>query len=222
MKKQPSLLLVLALLAALLIGCGSSPAPAASEPPAPTEAPSPVPTPDPTQAPAPEAVPEPSPEPAPDYDPDSLHPMLWRATDPEGHTLYLFGTIHVGDGRSQTVLEKVSPILLSCDALAVEFDLVAYQEDLAAAMADYQQFLYDDGSTVRDHMPEDLYLRCEELLRQAKAYSPMLDAYNLGLWANLTESAALTVCSGLSVERLGADELDCNCAIIFLIQKFRG
>lgn len=198
MKKQLSLLLIFALLASLLAGCGSTvPAPQVPEMPAPSEAP----TPEPTLEPSPDPTPAPTEQPAPDYDPASLTPMLWKVTDPEGHSLYLFGTIHVGDERSEAVLEKVSPILLSCDALAVEFDLVAYQEDLTAVMADYQQFLYADGSTVREHMPEDLYLRCEELLRQAKAYSPMLDAYNLGLWANLTETAALMVYSGLSADQ---------------------
>ena len=198
MKKQLSLLLIFALLAALLAGCGSAvPAPQAPETPVPSDAPTPAPT----AEPSPDPSPAPTEEPAPDYDPEALRPMLWKATDPEGHTLFLFGTIHVGDERSEAVLERVSPILLSCDALAVEFDLVAYQEDLTAAMADYQQFLYADGSTIRDHMPEDLYLRCEELLRQAKAYSPMLDMYNLGMWANLVETAALMVYSGLSADQ---------------------
>lgn len=136
----------------------------------------------------------------PDYDPAELHPMLWRVTDPEGHTLYLFGTIHVGDGRNSAVLEKVSPFLLSCDALAVEFDLVAYQEDLSAVMADYQQFVYADGTTVKDHLPEELYARCQELLEEAGAYSPLLDYYNLGMWSQLTEQAALITRSALDPE----------------------
>ena len=203
MKKQISLLLIFALLSALLAGCGSAiPAPAAPEPPAPTEAPTPTPTPELT----PEPTQEPTPEPAPDFDTAALHPMLWKVTDPEGHSLYLFGTIHVGDERVQAVLDKVRPYLVACDALAVEFDLVAYESDLAAAMADYQQFLYSDGSSVRDHMPEDLYERCAELLRQANAYSPMLDMYNLGMWANLTETAALMVCSKLDPE-MGMDRM---------------
>ncbi len=203
MKKQLSLLLVFALLSALLAGCGSTiPAPAAPESPAPTEAPTPTPTPEPS----PEPTQEPTPEPAPDFDTAALHPMLWKVTDPEGHSLYLFGTIHVGDERTLAVLDKVRPYLVACDALAVEFDLVAYQEDLTAALADYQQFLYTDGCTVRDHMPEDLYERCAELLRQANAYSPMLDMYNLGMWANLTETAALMVYSKLDSE-MGMDQI---------------
>jgi uncharacterized protein YbaP (TraB family) len=180
MKRCISLALALLLALSLLAGCGK---PAAPQTPAPTEAPTPSPT---------ETPPEPPAEPAaPDYDPDALHPLLWKVTDPEGHTLYLFGTIHVGDVRSDTVLEKVSPYLLACDALAVEFDLVAYEKDLGAAIADYQQFVYLDGSKVRDHIPEELYERCADLLREANAYSPMLDYYNLGMWASLVDTAAL-------------------------------
>ena len=107
---------------------------------------------------------------------------------------------YVGDGRNSAVLEKLSPILLGCDALAVEFDLVAYQEDLNAVMADYQQFLYADGTTVKDHMPEELYTRCAELLGEVGAYSPLMDYYNLGMWSQLTEQAALMTRSDLDPE----------------------
>ncbi len=208
MKKHLALCLILVLLAGLLSACGQTPppaeTPAAAETPVPTEAPAPTETPAATEAPLPSESPaetaEPGPAPTPetpDFDPEELHPLLWELSDSEGHKLYLFGTIHVGDGRNPVVLEKLSPILLGCDALAVEFDLVAYEKDLAAVMADYQQFVYTDGSTVRDHMPEELYARCSALLTEAKAYSPLLDYYNLGMWSQLTETAALLTGSSL-------------------------
>ena len=219
MKKRLSLILVLVLLAGLLSACAAGPVPApavssstpapaaaaaAEESPEPTPEASPepteAPTPEPTAEPTPEPTPDASPEPSPEEDASPLQPMLWKLSDADGHTLYLFGTIHVGDERSAAVLEKLSPLLLSCDALAVEFDAVAYQQDLSAVMADYRQFVYPDDSTVRDHMPEELYERCAALLTEAKAYSPLLDHYNLAMWSNLVESAALVTQSPLQAD----------------------
>lgn len=134
------------------------------------------------------------------------HPCLWKVTDPAGNSLYLFGTIHLGDERSEKALEKLSPILLDCDALAVEFDVIAYEQDPAASAGDYAQFLYADGSTIRDHMPEDTYRRCVELMKQADTYSPMLDRCNLAMWNQLTQQAVQMLHSPLDTE-MGMDRL---------------
>ena len=85
---------------------------------------------------------------------------MWKATDADGHTLYLFGTIHVGDGRSDAVLEHIAPTLERCDALAVEFDVVAYQKDLGAAAESMTRFMLTDGTTIEDYLPKELYAAC--------------------------------------------------------------
>ena len=135
-----------------------------------------------------------------------LHPLLWRVTDAEGHQIYLFGTIHLGDERNDRVLEKVSPYLEECDALAVEFDVLAYEKNVAAAVEDYQQFVYTDGSTIRDHMPEEMYNQCVELLEKVEAYSPLIDHYNLAMWSQLVQQAVQMTMSPLDSEK-GMDRL---------------
>lgn len=127
-------------------------------------------------------------------------PVMWKATDADGHTLYLFGTIHVGDGRSDAVLEHIAPTLERCDALAVEFDVVAYQKDLGAAAESMTRFMLTDGTTIEDYLPKELYERSYALLKEAGLLPDLMKTYNLAMWAQLVESAAIVRYSDLDTE----------------------
>jgi uncharacterized protein YbaP (TraB family) len=128
-------------------------------------------------------------------------PVMWKATDADGHTLYLFGTIHVGDERIYTVTERISPVLESCDALAVEFDMVAYEKNVMSAMKDTMQYMLPSGSVVADYMPEDLYARVYDLLNRAGLFPAMQVRYNLAMWSQLAETALIMECEGLDVAK---------------------
>ena len=123
---------------------------------------------------------------------DTVHPALWRVTGPEGETLYLFGTIHLGDERSLAALENVRPYLDTCDALAVEFDTVAYQRNLSQAARDMANFVYTDGTTIRDHLPGTLYEEARQYLKDARMYSALYDRYNVAMWSQLLDQALLS------------------------------
>lgn len=182
---------------------------AVPETPAPTEEPIPTETPAPTEAPAPTETPAPTEAPVPTETPAaaaSVSPLMWKVTDADGHTLYLFGTIHVGDERNDAVLARVSPVLESCDALAVEFDSVAYGEDTQRAMDDLTQYVLTDGSTVSDYMPEELYQRASDLLQEAGLYPMLFSRYNLAMWSQLIDSAMLMQYTTLDAEK-GMDGL---------------
>jgi len=156
--KKLSVLLVFVLLLSVFAGCRPIEAPAGSSA-APTERAS---TPAESSAAAPtETAARPAGE------DDGIHPMLFHVTGPEGAEGYLFGTIHVADERVNSVLSKLSPILDACDALAVEFDVVAFENDYAAQVQSMSQFLYTDGSTVDQPMPKELYERASALLDEA-------------------------------------------------------
>ncbi|MCR5664351.1 MAG: TraB/GumN family protein [Oscillospiraceae bacterium] len=188
MKRILAILLTALLLVGLLTGCA---APANKTEPAEAETPAPEATPEPAETPAPEATPEPVETPAPEAIPDDtpVSPLMWKVTDVEGHTLYLFGTIHVGDERNERVLERIAPVLESCDALAVEFDIVAYGADVNAMMEDMAQFVLTDGSTITDYMPEELYDEVCDLLSQVGLMPGLFKRYNLSMWSQLVDEA---------------------------------
>lgn len=185
-KKLLSFILVLVLILAALAGCAkrsggrTETAPVKKEPVETGGVPSGLPETD-------------GPEPEPDGD---ISPALWRVTDGE-RTLYLLGTIHVGDSRSDGALAAVGDLFDKCDALAVEFDIVAFENDLTSAINEIQQFLYTDGTTVRDHITEDLYERSLEIIKSGGDYSPLLERYNLAIWEQTLDQALIKP-SGLS------------------------
>jgi uncharacterized protein YbaP (TraB family) len=219
--KKISVFLACVLLLTLFAGCGDRTAPSTEAPgpgthqttvipstaeptAAPTTVPATVPTTEtPTEAPettAPTALPTTTSAP----EPGDVHPMLFRVTGENGQEMYLFGTIHVGDERIYTALAQVTPFLEGCDALAVEFDVVAYETDLAAQMQAINQFVLTDGTTVEDHMPAELYEKASALLGEAGLFPNLMKHYNLSMWSQLVEQAALMTKSSLDME-IGMD-----------------
>ncbi len=132
-------------------------------------------------------------DPCPD---EEITPLFWRVTDKDGKTvLYLFGTMHAGDERNESVLCRVDDELSTCDALAVEFDTVAYQSNISAMMNDMRAFLYTDGSSVKDHVTEELYNKMKSVMEDAGVYNAAFDVYNLSMWSQLLEEAYLEMTS---------------------------
>ena len=135
-----------------------------------------------------------------------VHPMLFRVTGQNGEKMYLLGTIHVGDGRSEYALDALKPYVDECDALALEYDMRAFEEDLQAQMDAGKLMLLDDGTSIQDHLPEELYTRAASLLRAAGINPGMMEAYKPGMWYSLVEQAAMAGRCSQSPE-YGMDQL---------------
>lgn len=118
-------------------------------------------------------------------------PLLFHVEDGKGGEMYLFGTIHVGDARIGEALERVRPYLDRCGALAVEFDILAFEKDRLAQMQAMTQFVYTDGSKVSAHMPKELFEQASALLNRAGLFPTLMENYNLAMWALLVEQAAM-------------------------------
>ena len=183
MRKTIALLLALVLALSVLAGCAKE---------------TPAETPEPTPSAVPEAAEKE--DKTPDFDPAELTPAMWKVTDSDGHTLYLFGTIHVGDGRSEAVLEKIAPTMDACDALALEFDLNEYQSDLEMQMQSVMTFVLPD-SEVTDVIPADVFAETKDLLTEAGVYNKALLRYNVQFWSTLVDQAVMMLYCDLSPEK---------------------
>jgi len=110
------------------------------------------------------------------------HPFLWVV---EGRTpSYLFGTIHIPDERVTTLPDVVDEAIEGADALYTELAMDGVTMGKAAA-----GFLLEDGRTLREVVPADLYARMREYV-ESKGHS-MAMFERMKPWAAATQLALL-------------------------------
>ncbi|MHB1315035.1 MAG: TraB/GumN family protein [Christensenellales bacterium] len=114
-----------------------------------------------------------------------ITPLLWKATSPYGGEVYLFGSVHVGDKEMAGFPGYVNDAFSESEILAVELDIVAIEQDIAAALDLMPYIIYSDGSTVRDHIPPDLYASAKEKLQEYGLYYDACDDFQAYVWQEM-------------------------------------
>lgn len=116
-------------------------------------------------------------EPLPAEEPaEQAKPVFYKVTGANGETMWLLGTIHVGDERTAHLPQEIYDAFNASDALALEFDMDAYttalMEDEEAIQAYIQAMIYTDGTTLKDHLTDEtLYEDTIKLLKATGNYS---------------------------------------------------
>lgn len=116
-------------------------------------------------------------------DEEKVQPLLYKVTDDDGNTIWLFGSIHVGRDEFYPLPDYVMDAFEGSESLAVEFDLIAFEKDTSAQIAALTPLIYTDGTTISDHIPEELYEKCVELFEDANYYNSLLDYYIPAMWS---------------------------------------
>lgn len=92
--------------------------------------------------------------------------FMWEVKAREGGgKLYLLGSIHVGKDDLYPLKPVITNAFESSDVLAVECDAMAalQRPDYMDLMA---KLMYTDGTTVKDHIPADLYEKTDAFLKE--------------------------------------------------------
>lgn len=118
-------------------------------------------------------------------------PLLYRVTDSEGNVAWLFGSIHVGKKSYYPLPDYITDALEGSDGLAVEFDIVAFEEDVAGQTRALTKLVYRDGTTIRDHLSEEVYEQAVDTLEDLGIYMAAYDMYMPMLWSSLIDSSLL-------------------------------
>lgn len=132
-------------------------------------------------------------------------PLFYKVTGKNGEQMWLFGTIHVGDARTGNLPQGIYDALQSADALALEFDMSQFEQQLAEDEALMQQvlstYIYADGSTIIQHLTNtDVYAMGRQLMKFAGQYNTGTDSMRPSIWANIIENFYLDLGYRLSAE----------------------
>ena len=145
---------------------------------------------------------EPIEEPEPEQRPS---PVFYQVSDAEGHTLYLLGTIHIGDARTAWLPQVIYDALDASDALAVEFDTESFQagleEDPELQRRILESFYYTDGSSIQNHLDSDVYKLALDYLKVSGNYTETAESMKPTLWENALELFYLSQGRWLSSEK---------------------
>lgn len=113
-------------------------------------------------------------------------PLLYEVTrEGSENKIYLFGSIHVADDRAYPLPDAVMNAYKESDSLAVEFDVIAYSNDINAQMNSLEILSLEEGQTVKDVLKSETYDKMVAYLEENKVYNSLYDYYKPALFYSL-------------------------------------
>lgn len=118
-------------------------------------------------------------------------PVFYEVSDEEGNSMYLFGTIHVGDDRTAWLPQVIYDALDEAEALAVEFDTEAFSDSLDVddelRRVVMEAYYYTDGTEIRNHLDSETYKSALDYMKVSGSYDDTAENVKPYLWSNAIE-----------------------------------
>ncbi len=120
-------------------------------------------------------------------------PLFYHVTGEDGSEMWLLGTIHIGDERTAYLPQEIYDAFNASDALAVEFNMNAYEENMEED-EDYAEdmvslYFYDDESMTKDHLDEEVYEASVQMLKCLGQYHMNIDYLKPFVWESAITGA---------------------------------
>jgi len=136
-------------------------------------------------------------------------PLFYKVTGKDGQTLWLLGTIHVGDERTAFLPQKIYDALDASDALAVEMDVNAFEKQLETDPVLQQQvaagYYFSDSTTISSLLDPAQYQAAKNMLIVSGNYLATVDRMKPALWENTISNFLLRQSCGLISDK-GVDQ----------------
>lgn len=119
-------------------------------------------------------------------------PLIYEMTKDGSDTkIYLFGSIHVADDEAYPLPDLVLDAYEESDYLAVELDILEYENDMDAQMKLVQDMLITDGKTVKDYLKKETYDKLIDYLKENDFYNELYEYYRPVFFESLVSNIIL-------------------------------
>ena len=130
-------------------------------------------------------------------------PLFYKVTGSSGETMWLLGTVHIGDSRTASLPQQVMDAFRDSDALAVEYNIVAFQDAVytdSALQSSISKAYYYSGTTAQSKLTDAQYQRLYPMTLACGGNNINSPYLKIAVWQNLIENLYLQQSYGLSAE----------------------
>ena len=108
----------------------------------------------------------------------TLTPVMYEVTkEGSSNKMFLFGSIHLANKDDLIFPDYVLDAYNNSHYLACEYNIVAANADFASAQEIAMKMLYQDGTTIKDHINNELYTKITDFLTKKNMYNGLYDYY---------------------------------------------
>lgn len=109
---------------------------------------------------------------------ENITPLMYEVTkEGSNNKIYLFGSIHMADTDKFNFPDYLTNAYNQSKYLACEFDIVEYQNNQENMLQAMQDLIYNDGTTIQDHLSKDTYNKLVTFLKEKGMYTEMFNIY---------------------------------------------
>lgn len=109
---------------------------------------------------------------------EEITPLMYKVTkEGSDNVMYLFGSMHIVNFNDFDMPKYVMDAYNESDYLAVELDINKYMENKEIVQLLALDMIYQDGTTIKNHLDEELYNKLINFLKEKKLYSQAYESF---------------------------------------------
>lgn len=119
---------------------------------------------------------------------NEITPLFYKISDKNNTTIYLLGSIHAADDTIYPLNDTIMNSFNDSDYLAVEVNTLSLQNNFDLSLKLAEKMMYNDSTTIKNHIGDELYNKMVNFLKEKKSYSSLYDNYKPVFFESLFEN----------------------------------